>query len=469
MHGVSSPLLFAWILFASLSVGCGHRSQANILAEEAGRTTAQAVTDAIVFDQAMHRAANTVHHAAHTPKISELPLREWFVEAVVAHDWDKADVYQQHWQAEFDDMDGQEAEVSLLLHHEQYAEAREKVWGLLSSFPEAQSRWVPIWYDAWMEDPEYWSKKPYTMVRGQDYDTLAQLGGGSTLSFKVKKGGTTIAMTKPNTTQQQTFTRGEVAAFRLCNIMRCGFKVPHNREIRFPLRDFLAAYGVTSLQNRTGYSRRFSEFILSTDDHTSYVDGTLKEWVPGFTTYPLEHTDGWIALLNGYIRPEKLATMSLEDALRPMRGKERAYIRAMLDRGEETDALDFARQLSNLHVFDYLLNNWDRYSGIYWGVNCQWNHGTFVSIDNGAVLQIRDWGKATWDRLQIIRLFSKSTVEAIRLMDHDLMREFMFPDFENHPDEDKRFENFWSRRERFLTWIDSLIERYGEDHVLGLP
>jgi hypothetical protein len=136
-------------------------------------------------------------------------------------------------------------------------------------------------------------------------------------------------------------------------------------------------------------------------------------------------------------------------------------------------ALDLARQLSNLHVFDLLINNWDRYSGAYPGVNSQFNHGMFVSIDNGAAFQARRQGNTseftTWNRLRRIEIFSRTTIESIRSMDTDRARALLFPTSRWHTDDDDRWERFLHRRERLLSHIDALIEQHGEDRVLVLP
>src|SRR5690625_238147 len=475
-----TPRIVVFLILCALATfsGCAHKARANALAEETGQDIAQRVIAQTALQNALNAAQATVAQAIQTPQLQNLSaddLRARFLRAAKDARWKDAAIYNAFWQAPLDDADGQEAEILLLLAQQNYRDARTRAWNLVDAFQHEDPRWIPLWYQSYMADPNFWRPVPYDMIRGQDYEKLAKLGGGSTVSLKVlDQDENILSMIKPHSELGQTYSRGEIAAYRPCELMQCGFSVPRNIEVRFTLKEFLRAYGVAALKNRSqGYARRFSDIIVFEDEKGEpWIHATMKDWVPGYTTYPIEHVDGWISLLNGYTPIETLRQMSLEDALRPMRGKERAYIPAMLERNQEgTDGLDFARQLSNLHVFDYLLNNWDRYSGVYWGVNCHWNHGQFVSIDNGASFQRRNWGNAvaTRTRMRVIRRYSKTTVAAIRAMDKDLTRELLFPDNAHHPGEDDRFESFWARRDDFLQWIDELIERRGEAQTLSLP
>lgn len=468
------PLFTTLVLTLSLLPACG-RQQARadaLAAQELAEQRALEAQQAEQLERALEQATTVVAEAAEEPAIEDIDVRGRFIQAVNNGDWSLAQEYQPHWAADSDDKEGQDAELLLLLHEGHFDEARARAWTFLTSFPDVEEHWRQRWYQSWMSDESFWRAEPYDLERERDFDKLEALGGGSTVTLKVLLNGEIVGVLKPHSTLEQTNYRGEVAAYRLCEIMQCGFHVPQNTEVRIRVRDFLRAYGISSLTRSKGYSRRFSDLITFTDENgEEWIHGTLKAWAPGFTTYPVEHTDGWISLLNGATSRERLENMSLEDALRPMRGKERAYVGAILDRRGETDALDFARQLSNLHVFDYLLNNWDRYSGVFWGVNLQWNHGQFVSIDNGAVLQRRSWGSsvATRNRMRRIRIFSKATVEALRQMDYAQTRQLLLPTSPHHPDEDERFELFWARRVEFLSWLDALIESRGEDRVLVLP
>lgn len=408
----------------------------------------------------------------HAPVVEPTP-RDAFVLAVQEERWDDAGEPLTHWRVDENDVEGMTALIVYGIHLGNYADARAQARALEQRNPDQREHWQQLYYDAFMADPDLWQAEARELVYGVDFDSLEALGGGSTVTIKVKQGGETIAVFKPHSTLGQSYYRGEIAAYRLCELIDCGYIIPRNIEIKIRLEDFLQAYGLRALDRASPgtYARRFRDLIVFTDDTgQKWLHGTLKDWAPGFTTYPVEHVDGWQSFVNGSRTRAQLDALSLEDALRPMRGKERSYVAGMLERGGDTTGIDFIRQLSNLHLMDALLNNWDRYSGEFYGVNCQWNHGHFVSIDNGATLQPPGWGsnQTTRNRQRRIRIYSRSTVEALRHMDMEQVRTILLPPNPYHTDSDVRFERFVQARLEFLAWIDDQIARRGEANVLIL-
>lgn len=352
-----------------------------------------------------------------------------------------------------------------------FADARHRAWEGATAFVDHRAAYLDAWYRAFEADPNFFSAEALTIVPGEHVTRLESLGGGSTITLKFKIEDETVAAFKPAQNRLQSNYRAEIAAYRLCGLMHCGFQVPINREVRIALDDFLDLYGLSSLDQRTGYASNFGDLIWYRDEAgTEWLHGTLKEWVPGFTNIPIEHTDAWTWLVSSWMTRERLEALTLDDALNGFRGTEGDNTGGVIRRAEGLTALDFARQLSNLHLFDFLINNWDRYSGIFYGTNCQFNHGHFVSIDNGASFQDESIGGESWGatrgRLLRVQIFSRSTVDALRWLDRDRTRALLFPPSPYHDDEAERFELFWQRRDWFLAWIDEEIADRGEDRVL---
>ncbi len=125
---------------------------------------------------------------------------------------------------------------------------------------------------------------------------------------------------------------------------------------------------------------------------------------------------------------------------------------------------ELARQISNLLVFDFLINNWDRFSGAknFFGVNCQISHGRFVSIDNGASFAQTPNPKPE-KNLRRIRRFSRLTYDAVSAFDKERLREYLFPTptaFEN-----EKFETFWQQRRRYLDYVRQCIDENGAEET----
>jgi hypothetical protein len=398
-------------------------------------------------------------------------VRRAYLEASASGDFATADAIFEVMTVDDADHEVALARVATHLAAGRFAEARAEAWDRAARFGDQRAEWLDQWYTAFERDPVFFSAGPHTLEPGVDATGLESLGGGSTITLKVKLDDETVAAFKPAQTRLQSNYRSEIAAYRLCGLMHCGFQVPTNREVRISEDDFLDLYGLASLDVRTGYASNFSDLTWYTDDDGErWLYGTLKEWVPGFTNIPIEHTDAWTWLVSSWMTRERLELLTFDEAVNGFRGTEGDNTGGVIRRAEGATALDFARQVSNLHLFDFLINNWDRYSGIFYGTNCQFNHGRFVSIDNGASFQDESIGGEAWGttrgRMLRVQIYSRSTVDALRWMDHDRTRDLLFPDSPYHDDEDERFELFWQRREWFLAWIDGEIADRGEDRVL---
>lgn len=347
-----------------------------------------------------------------------------------------------------------------LMGLEQYEDAREVLFNLRDRFPTDTGLNDPI-VRAFADDPLF-LREVVTIERGNQITEIDPLGGGSTITFKFRLDGETIAAFKPNQTRRQSNYRAEVAAFRLCPIIRCGFEVPFSFEVRVEQRDFMRLYGIRSLEGNTGYSAQFGDLIWTESDGETYLYGVWKDWVPHFAQFPLEYDDVWDSWVDVDGDPSEL-DIPLDEALLPLRGREDGSYTEVIEEAGDATTREMARQLSNMMVFDFLINNWDRFSGAYFGVNCQWAEGRFVSIDNGAGFMTREPDRPRSHLHQVSR-FSRSSIGEIRQLDPELLLPILFPNPTD--DEMERFEVFWQRRQELLDYVDELIEERGEDAVL---
>jgi hypothetical protein len=321
---------------------------------------------------------------------------------------------------------------------------------------------------AFRDDPLF-LRPTLTLEAGVHLDTIRSLGGGSTITLKFKLNDENVAAFKPDQTRRQSNYRAEVAAYRLCPMVRCGFEVPYSFEARIERREFMRLYGVRSLDPEylatlEGYAVNFVDLLWRRDDAdgADYLYGVWKDWVPHFTGFAIEYTDVWDEWVEWDGDAAELE-QPLADALRPLRGRDRGRYDEMMQEAGELTTRGLAQQISNLIAFDFLINNWDRFSGAYYGVNCQFASGRFVSIDNGAGFMSRSPDRPR-ERLHQVTRFSRSLVREVRLMDTEALLPILFPDPTD--DERSRWEAFRARRQELLDYVDGLIAEHGEDAVL---
>lgn len=347
-----------------------------------------------------------------------------------------------------------------LMAQGEYERARAVLFDLRDRDPLAQGLQERIL--ASFREDEHFLRPVVTLEPGVHLDRIRALGGGSTITLKFKLDDVTIAAFKPDQTRRQSSYRAEVAAYRFCYLMRCGFEVPYSFEVRIEHRQFLRLYGIPSLEGNTGYAAQFGDLIWTREDDGVYLYGVWKDWVPHFTEFPVEYTDVWAEWLAVDGDPA-LLDAPLEESLAPLRGRERGRYGELLEEAADATTRDLARQISNMLVFDFLINNWDRFSGAYYGVNCQWADGHFVSIDNGAGFMTREPSRPR-SHLHETTRFSRSAIQEIRLMQRDELLPILFPNWSDA--ELGQMDAFWERRQELLDYVDELIETWGEDAVL---
>ncbi|MBN1947864.1 MAG: hypothetical protein JW797_19515 [Bradymonadales bacterium] len=352
-------------------------------------------------------------------------------------------------------------QARLLLAEERYPEARQRLFALRDRQPDHLE--IPrLLLAAFSQDPIF-NRPVETLVPGVQIDQIRALGGGSTLTMRLRRDGETIAAFKPNQTRRQSNYRAEVAAFRLCPVIRCIFEVPYSFEVRIELRHFLRLYGIRSLGEGTGYASNFSDLVWTRDNGRQYLHGVWKDWVPHFTKFPIEYEDVWTPWVSVDGDLDAL-DQPLADALAPLRGRPEGNYDDILAEAASATTRDLATQISNLLVFDFLINNWDRFSTAYLGVNCQWADGRFVSIDNGAGFMTRDPHRPRTHLHQLSR-FSRRLVREVRELDREALLPLLFPD--PTAEEQLQYQAFLDRVDEFLAYVDDLIEQYGHEAVLA--
>lgn len=130
-----------------------------------------------------------------------------------------------------------------------------------------------------------------------------------------------------------------------------------------------------------------------------------------------------------------------------------------------------AEEISTLIVFDFLIGNWDRWSG------------SNVPMDGAGHLIYRDnnggfsepFGErmigAVMQHLRLVQRFSRTVVERARTMTAESVRAEMALDGEPRlaPLTDAQIQSLLRRRDTLVAYVDELVRRYGESAVYTFP
>lgn len=311
---------------------------------------------------------------------------------------------------------------------------------------------------------------PLTLAVNEPVQKISPLGGGRSISFKVTHPGNRKSSFKPAQDEWGQGWRGELAAYHFCEVVPCHFEAPRNRAARISRAHFEAYYTAGKGDWRASYTDRFAAIHWVREAGPDgvvrdYMYGTLEDWVPHFVEWPIEYTEVYEDLLDIRFHPDDLK-IPYAELLAPFEtlGEGRFHATLLADQGEASTR-DIARQISSLLVFDFLTQNWDRFSSTekYYGVNNQFGSGIFISIDNGAAFTDEDMSITVTPRFELTSRFSHSMVTAIRALDPAVVNEVLFPNANLNAR--RRLQLFWRQRDAMLKRVDALVEKYGPERV----
>lgn len=296
-------------------------------------------------------------------------------------------------------------------------------------------------------------------------NSLAALGGGSTVSLKYEVGGKTMAAIKPDQELRQTMYRSEIAFFRLCEYLDCSFAVPENVPVRFSRNSFNSLYAASKSSKNSAYRSKFTHLIWETIAGERYLYATYKEWISSFTFFPIEVSSVWRPLLEVNVSRLPDIETFFQRLLLGARPDAPKSVQKFMDYAGNLTTRDLMQQISDLILVDFLTNNWDRFSGDInnFGANCHFFDGGIIAIDNGAAFPAWHAPRVV-RRLNLVKTFSKDLVKALRMIDPDALYPRLFPNPTR--EEIKSLERFTERRQQALKYIDDLIAKHGADAVL---
>lgn len=292
---------------------------------------------------------------------------------------------------------------------------------------------------------------PVWKFAGTDDETLlAPLRVGAPDRVKVNRGGTSLSLRleldngargafKPDQIFGQSNPRREIAAYRIDRLLGIG-RVPPAIAVSYPLEALVAA-----VDQRDALAR--SRLRTDTRPRGANLRGELSWWVPVLADgkvngFRIDETDGIVTW------------------------------RAWLKAGGKIPAehLGLCQQLSAMALFDFVIDNTDRWTGN--NAKVSEDGSLLYFMDNTLAFGTNRRGhEKTYRYLQRVQTFSRRLVERLRALDEGQLRAVLAEDkgeFEALLT-DAEIAAVLGRRERALAYIDELIRVHGEDKVLGFP
>ena len=263
--------------------------------------------------------------------------------------------------------------------------------------------------------------------------------GGSSISLRIDFHNGARAAFKPDQVNLQSIPRKEVAAYRVNRVIGLSSVAPAiARELH--VDDLIAAVDPES----AGFVPRMQAEMV-TDE--GFVSGELSWWIPVIQPaqidgYAMDSTDGIVTW-------KRCLTVG-----NPI----------------PTHDLALVAQISEMLVFDFLINNADRWSGR--NAQASGDGRTLYFMDNTLSFGREPDGHGKVRRyLTRSQKFSRSLIRNVRDLDEARLRDAL--DGDRGPYEElltaEEIEAVMHRRDWLLGYVDDLIATHGADEVLVFP
>jgi hypothetical protein len=260
--------------------------------------------------------------------------------------------------------------------------------------------------------------------------------GTSSVVFKMDLEGSIDAAWKPRTKTHPVGHLAEVAAFRLGRLLGLDNIAP-------AVPRSLPVATVRALLGAERWPELEPQLVLRGDE----LEGAAIYWIPDMHELGLDSKDGFA----------RWARWLAQDGDPPSRDKSKTL----------------AADISTMIAFDYLIGNWDRFSG----ANAQGDHDqrrVFVRDHNVAFAEplSRPLHERVLGRLRKVERFSRSFVSALKALDQGTLDQALAtpgdpPGF--HALDEKRVAALLDRRRALLSYIAATIDLHGEPKVLSFP
>jgi hypothetical protein len=285
-----------------------------------------------------------------------------------------------------------------------------------------------------------------------DDELVAPLREPAVTRIKVNRGGTSLSLRldfdngsraafKPEQVHAHSNPRREIAAFRVDRLLGLG-RVPPAIARRFPVDQLMTAADPSM---RGLVIQRLKEEAVARDGS---IAGEVSWWVPVITDaeirgFRIDVTDGivtWRRLLR--------AGAKIPDR-----------------------ELNLVRQISDMVVFDFLLDNIDRWSGS--NTKASPDGKTLFYMDNTMSFSgNREGHSRSHLYLERVQTFSKRLIAEVRGLDKAKLEAVLVPEKDSPMPfllTKNEIAAMLARRDVLLRYVDDLITQHGEETVLAFP
>lgn len=262
--------------------------------------------------------------------------------------------------------------------------------------------------------------------------------GGTSISLRIDFENGARAACKPNQIHIHSQPRREIAAYRINRLL-----------------------GLQSVPPAVGRRFRFSDIVDHLDSAT-HRKRVIAEGSPEKDGTVLAELSWWIPVLEE-ARIQGFTIDSTDGVVTWKR-----YLKQ--GRPVPADVVDIVAQVSQLVLFDFVINNMDRWSG-----------GNVKASEDGRVLYFMDNTMSFGDDdnghtktrtyLERAEKFSRRMVAGLRRLDREELEAALSADIEPFDEllTDAEIKSVIARRDYAIRYIDSLIEKHGEEAVLTFP
>lgn len=278
-----------------------------------------------------------------------------------------------------------------------------------------------------------------------DIASIERGRGGRSLGFKITLDDGTVGYFKPEQTFSAAHWYSEVAAYYLDRQLGFG-RVPPAVGRRFDWATLRAA---------AAPDRRIAEVR---PEPSGLVRGAFLWWIPGGLS-PIRLGAAWERVVR------------IEGPLARTPFDRPALVREGVggaDGAMRTLSPERAKELSDLLVFDYLVQNVDRWGGDFVNVRARADEGPMVFLDNGAGFWPNEQRLPLMEaRLRPLQRFNRRTVDALRAFDLEAYRRALASDALAPVLDERRILGVGERVRAVVEHVDSMYARFGE--AIWLP